>query len=184
MRPFGRRPSFERTVRPELPVLFRVARRMVQQDADAEDLVQKCLLQAFRAWSEFDGRHPRSWLIKILRNEALAQNRGLKAAAEFIPLNENQPGSADPWGQIVWADQCERIRQQLDNLPTDHSLAIQLCDVEELSYEEAADALDIPVGTLKSRLHRGRAMLRNRLIEQEEAECKTDRTGALTKQER
>ena len=168
MRIFGRRPTFERAVRPELPVLYRVARRMVRQEADAEDLVQKCLLRAFRAWGSFDGRYVRSWLIKILRNEAIADGRGLEANADLLPLDEATAEVDSVWDQVEWNLRCDRILEELGELSVEHRLPIQLCDVEEFSYEEACEALDIPMGTLKSRLCRGRRLLRDRLIREGE----------------
>ncbi|MDQ2987249.1 MAG: RNA polymerase sigma factor [Armatimonadota bacterium] len=167
MRVFGRRPTFERAIRPELPVLYRVARRIVRQEADAEDLVQKCLVRAFRAWASFDGRYLRSWLIKILRNEAIAEGRGLEANADFLPLDKATGEIDSVWDRIEWKLRCDLIIEQLGELSIEHRLPIQLCDVEELSYEEACEALDIPMGTLKSRLCRGRRLLRDRLIGQE-----------------
>ncbi len=129
MRIFGRRPSFERAVRPELPVLYRVARRMVRQEADAEDLVQKCLLRAFRAWGNFDGRYVRSWLIKIMRNEAIADLRGLEANADLVPLDEATADANSVWDQVEWTSRCDRILEELGELSVEHRLPIQLCAV-------------------------------------------------------
>lgn len=159
-----RKPDFETAIRAELPVLYRVARRMVRSDDEAADLVQQALLKAFRAWKRFDGQHLRSWLIKILRNENLMRLRADRRA-EFTELDEAITVETGLWDELCWRDQAAHILQELDNLPEEFRLAVVLCDVEQLSYEEAARAMDIPLGTVRSRLSRGRALLRLRLAD-------------------
>jgi RNA polymerase sigma-70 factor (ECF subfamily) len=157
-----RKPDFETAVRGELPVLYRVARRMVRSDDEASDLVQSALIKAFGAWGRFDGKHLRSWLIKILRNENRMRLRS-EGRAEMMELTEDSAVEASLWDELCWRDQASRILAELDGLPEEFRMAVVLCDVEQLSYEDAALAMDVPTGTVRSRLSRGRAMLRLRL---------------------
>jgi RNA polymerase sigma-70 factor, ECF subfamily len=163
----SRKGEFESRVKPELPVLYRVARRFVASQEEAEDLVQQTLLQAMRAWHDFDGQHLRSWLIKIMRNEAAAWSRKASSKVELLELREELEPSEEIWDALVWRDQTNRILCELNRLPIEYKLAVHLCDVEEMTYEEAAHALDVPIGTIRSRLYRGRSMIRARLMEDE-----------------
>ena len=159
-----RKPDFETAVRRELPVLYRVARRMVRNEDEAADLVQQALVKAFGAWRKFDGKHVRSWLIKILRNENLMRIRS-DARAELVELEEGSAVDSGFWDEVLWRNQVGRLLDELDGLPEEFKMAVVLCDVEQLSYEEAALSMDVPIGTVRSRLSRGRAMLRIRLTD-------------------
>jgi RNA polymerase sigma-70 factor (ECF subfamily) len=159
-----RKPDFETAVRRELPVLYRVARRMVRNEDEAADLVQQALVKAFGAWRKFDGKHVRSWLIKILRNENLMRIRS-DARAELVELEEGSAVDSGFWDEVFWRNQVGRLLDELDGLPEEFKMAVVLCDVEQLSYEEAALSMDVPIGTVRSRLSRGRAMLRIRLTD-------------------
>jgi RNA polymerase sigma-70 factor (ECF subfamily) len=161
---FGKKDSFERLARLELPVLYRVARRMGASPDEAEDLVQTTLLKAYQAWDRFDGRHLRSWLIRILRNERLMNMRGPQIQVDSLDAPDAYEPSEEPfWEEVSWRMEAGRILEELEQLPENFRLAIQLCDVEQMTYEEAAAALDIPIGTIRSRLFRARALLRQRL---------------------
>ena len=163
-RPAPTKPSFDAAARGELPVLYRVARRLAGSDADAEDLVGSALLQAARAWEGFDGRYVRSWLVQILRNEhlMLVRKRGRKPEVAFEEGHE--PSDAGFWEAVAWGAVGDDILRELDRLPEEYRLAVALCDVEEMAYDEAALALGVPVGTVRSRLFRGRRLLRARLV--------------------
>lgn len=154
-------PDFEASLRKELPVLFRVAKRLSRSVDIAEDLVGQTLYAAIRFRSSFDGRHLRSWLIKILRNEYNSHLRR-EASRPTVLLDEVEGESEAFWDEVNWKVDAETMLRELDNLTEEHRMIIQLCDVEELSYEEAADILDIPIGTVRSRLFRARAKLRER----------------------
>jgi len=156
------KPDFEAAVRPEVPLLYRVARRMAGAD-EAEDLVQQTLLKAFRAWDRFDGNYLRSWLMRILRNETAYAKRREAAGVQYTELNEDAGGENGLWDAVAWRDQASRILHELDRLPEEYRLAVTLCDVEEMSYEEAAAAMEVPIGTVRSRVSRGRALIRSRL---------------------
>ncbi len=157
-------PDFEDTIRPELAVLYRVARRLVPSDDEAADMVQQTLVKAFQAWARFDGRFLRSWLIQILRNENRMRLRS-QSRHETEELNEEVAAEGSFWDEVHWRHQTSQILVELDKLPDEFKIAVVLCDIEQMSYEEAAKAMEIPVGTVRSRLSRGRAVLRKRLGE-------------------
>lgn len=156
--------DFETCLREELPVLFRVAKRLSKSTDTAEDLVGQTLYAAIRFQKSFDGRHLRSWLIKILRNEFNSLMRR-EAARPTIVLDEVDGEIESFWEEVHWKVDAATLLRELDNLSEEHRMIIQLCDVEEMSYEEAASALDIPIGTVRSRLFRARAKLRDRCAE-------------------
>lgn len=167
---FFRPRDFERAVRPELAVLYRVARRMGCTQDQAEDLVQTTLLKAFQAWDKFDGRHLRSWLIRILRNEFLMVLRSSRSELSLDEPDAPEVQQAPFWGALSDKIDADEILAALTELPDIYRLAVQLCDVEQMSYEEVAQALDCPIGTVRSRLFRARALLRTRLAHLQEAQ--------------
>lgn len=154
--------DFESRLRSELPTLFRVAKRLARSAEEAEDLVGQTLYSACKAKHTFDGQYLRSWLIRILRNEFNTVLR--REGSRPVLVLEEQESAVEPfWDEVAGRVEAETILKELDNLTEEHRLIIQLCDVEELSYEEAAEALDIPLGTVRSRLFRARARLRDNL---------------------
>lgn len=160
---FGKRRDFESVVRAELPFLYRVARRMAGESDDAGDLVQSTLIRAHSAWDRFDGRKLRPWLLKILYHENLARFR----RSPNLPLPDDETTDLhadDLWTSILNRDQAARIMRNMDRLQDHYRIVVQLCDVEEMSYEEVATALEIPIGTVRSRLFRGRDRLRTLVL--------------------
>lgn len=158
------KPDFEKAALAELGLLYRVARRLAMNSADAEDLVSQTLLSAGRSWEGFDGRHPRSWLITILKNEHLKSIRSRGSRPRMVSMDEGaELSQGDPSEQLEQRAFVNDILRELDSLPEDFRMAVALCDVEQLSYEDAAVALDVPIGTVRSRLFRGRRLLRERL---------------------
>ena len=160
---FRGRPSFEDAVRPHLEVLYRIALRLARNQEDAEDIVSQTLLQACKAWQKFDGAHLRSWLIRILRNEFLGNQRKRAVRPQETELDIEVSDNNRTWTEIASNLNSERILAALEQLPIEFRLVSVLCDVEQMSYEEAATALDIPMGTVRSRLFRARAKLRDLL---------------------
>ncbi len=152
-------------VQPHIPLLFATAYSLTRNNTDAEDLVQDTLLRAFRAIDRFDGRYPKAWLLTILRNTNI--NRGQKKKP-YLFDDPNDP-AADSIEEITPEDIIVEpvfetaVQQALDDLPIPFRAVVDLVDVNGLSYAEAASLLDIPVGTVMSRLHRGRARIRLRL---------------------
>ena len=163
-----RQKDFEKSVRGELAVLFRVARRFGADSDLAEDLVQSTMIKAYLAWDRFDGRFIRSWLITILRNEWLMSRRGAKFEASLDDHDAPEIPDKPFWDKLNWKLEADKVLVELNGLPDIYQLAIQLCDVEQLTYEEAAEAMDVPIGTVRSRLFRARVMLRARLVGTEE----------------
>lgn len=159
--------AFARYVVPEVDVLYRVALSLVDCAADAEDLVQDTLLRAYRGISSFDGRHPRAWLLTILRNAHV--NRARRRRPELLRDPESAlvaaapDGGPGPEAMVVDASFHTAVAAALETLSEKMRSVIQLVDVDGLSYQEAAAALDVPVGTVMSRLHRARSRIRLRL---------------------
>lgn len=159
------KPDFEKSVRPELAILYRVARRLARSDDEASDLVQQTLMKAFQAWGRFDGRYLRSWLIQILRNENLMRLRS-SGKHEEVELDDQLVSEEPFWDEVHWRSQVHRILEELDRIPEEFRLAVTLCDIEQMTYEEAATAMEVPIGTVRSRLSRGRALVRARLMKE------------------
>lgn len=159
---------FNRLVLPEVDVMWRVAMSLTRNRADAEDLVQESLLRAYRAIHTFDGRYPRAWLLTIVRNTE--RNRHRRRRPELL----SDPNIAEERGPATEPDDVERyaedrefdaaVTASLQELPENFRRVIELVDVDGLSYQEAADVLDVPLGTVMSRLHRARRRIRDLLI--------------------
>ena len=157
---------FEAEAMPHLNDLFRAAARMVQDRVRAEDIVQEVYYQAWKSFDRFDsGTNCRAWLYRILFHCVNHHRRRwfrfplLKETEEFLetnlvytpPVNETLTDGA--------------ILKALDELAADYKAVVLLVDVEEFSYKEAADILSVPIGTVMSRLSRGRKMLREKLTD-------------------
>lgn len=148
----------------ELEVLYRVARRMTGNDADAEDIVSQTLLNAYKNWDKYDGRYARSWLIKILNNEWLYLLRKRRSRPETDFEATAEPADENFWRAIDTQMEFKEVVAALDELPEEYRVAVTLCDMEELTYESAAEVLGVPIGTIRSRVFRGRRILRHKLV--------------------
>jgi len=159
--------AFERYVLPEIEVLLRVALSLTRNHAEAEDLVQDTLLRAYRGITGFDGRHPRAWLLTILRNTHINRNRRRRPELLRDPDSANDrlaaSASDDRTDGFVDDDLDVEIVRALDALEDPFLRVVELVDIDGLSYAEAAELLDVPVGTVMSRLHRARSRIRDRL---------------------
>jgi len=151
--------QFERDALPHLPALYRVARQLTSTAAD--DLVQETFLRAWKYFETFDSTtNCRAWLFRILRNVWI--NRWRKSHLE-LPLAETGEEQVEPY--YDWEDEFLRdemsaeVEHALSDLPADYRLTILLADVEELTYQEIARVMECPIGTVMSRLNRGRKML-------------------------
>jgi RNA polymerase sigma-70 factor (ECF subfamily) len=157
-----RRSRFETEALVHLDELFRVARRVMGDAAAAEDVVQETCLRAWQAFDRFEtGTNCRAWLYKILFRTIAGRRRELlRELAMFDAqlLDESRVAAH----AFAPAD-AQQIQQAFGALPLAFATVIQLVDVEGLTYREVADALDVPVGTVMSRLHRGRRQLRQLL---------------------
>lgn len=160
---------FRHYVTPELPVLLRVARRVTANPQDAEDAVQETLIRAYRAIDRFDGRHPRAWLLTILRNAShnLYRKKRLQvtdSAEALLQLPAAGPeGRSGPEERVLDGMIEPEVTDALLALSHRFRQTVLLVDVEGLSYQEAAEVLGVPVGTIMSRLHRARRKMRQRL---------------------
>ena len=167
--------AFQEYVMPEIDVLGRVALSLTRHSADAEDLVQDTLVRAWRAIERFDGRYPRAWLLTIMRNTNLNRVR------KRLPDLERNPDegmsvleTAEPHmsaeDEVVDPVFDARVVAALDGLPDRFRQVVEMVDVDGLTYAEAAEVLDVPVGTIMSRLHRARRRIRDELVATTETE--------------
>jgi RNA polymerase sigma-70 factor (ECF subfamily) len=166
-----RHSAFAEYVQPEMEVLYRVALTLTRHPADAEDLVQDTLIRAFRAADRFDGRHPRAWLLTILRRTHLNRVRkrtpllladGSDAGRTLEELGPTLPSSEE----VALSREFEPVvARALADLPAEFRAVIDLVDLQGLSYAQTAETLGVPTGTVMSRLHRARQRIRKRLME-------------------
>ncbi len=161
--------AFQQFVVPEIETMLRVARTLTRDTGEAEDLVQDALVRAYRGMAGFDGRHPRAWLLTIVRNTHLNRLRrrrpellddpdaGLDRVARHTTESTVEASVVD----VVIDDV---VQQCLRELPRDQLRIVELVDVAGLTYGEAAEAIDVPIGTVMSRLHRARKRMRDHLV--------------------
>ena len=162
-----RRQTYASCVLPEIEILLRVAMSMTDQRADAEDLVQDTLLRAWRSIDTFDGRHPRAWLLTILRNTQVNRHRRRRPQLLDDPdltANRGLGDAQDSAEDVVVGRTFDVVVDAaLSALPTTFRQVVLLVDVDGLTYAEAAEVLGVPEGTVMSRLHRARRRIRDRL---------------------
>ena len=171
--PEERRAGFERETLVHLDSLYRLALRLSGNEADAEDLVQEAMLRAYRSWERYTpGTNAKGWLLTILRHLFINEYRRKRRHPESVDLDTIEPFALldekqeeDP--QTAFFDRIvdEEVLRAVDQLPEAFREAVMLSDVEGLSYEEIAKVLEVPVGTVKSRLYRGRRLLQGKLHE-------------------
>ena len=173
-----KRRRFEREAMEHLNALFGHALRLTRNNEQAEDLVQDTLLKAYKSFDSFkEGTNAKAWLIRILTNTYINGYRRKQVAQKALSqhgggfLNDRVSGSLGKGGAKGMTDAVmdRFIRDELvdavNDLPESFRDVVILADVEELSYREIADSLEIPIGTVMSRLHRGRRLLRESLSE-------------------
>jgi RNA polymerase sigma-70 factor (ECF subfamily) len=171
--------DFEAEFLPNLPALMAVATRLTGTRAEAEDLVQDTLLKAYRSRKQYrTGTNPRAWLLAILRNTFLNtyRRRNLERRVFDGPdadaLAPGWIGAAslramrDPHSGALHRLLEAPLMAAIDELPPEFKMTVQLADIEEMSYREIAESMECPIGTVMSRLHRGRRWLRTKLLEQ------------------
>jgi len=153
---------FEREALPHMQALFAAASRLSRRPTDAEDLVQETYLRAFRAFHLFEpGTNIRAWLFTILYRVRADHFRKVARSPRTVELLA--PGPAVAPAQDALASGHEELHRALARLQEPFRSAVVLRDLQDLSYEEIAAALNIPIGTVMSRIHRGRALLRGML---------------------
>lgn len=170
--PAERSARFEREALVHLDRLYGLALRLTGGDEPrAEDLVQDTVLKAWRAWDRFEpGTNARAWLATILRNTFINDYRRRSRRPDPVPYDEIADRSVfaeiveeDPEGDFFARLVDDEVVAAIDELPEEFRVAVVLSDLEGLGYEEVSDAMGIPVGTVKSRLYRGRRRLQRRL---------------------
>lgn len=155
--------------------VYRVARRMVSSREEAEDLVQDTYARAFRSWQSYTpGTNLRAWLLRILTNLNIDRGRRIQRRPDETPLDEGDYYLANRLAESAGEEGLEsdhvveRLSQDsivdaLAAVPHDFRDVVLLVDIGEFSYADAAQILDVPIGTVMSRLHRGRKQLRQKL---------------------
>jgi RNA polymerase sigma-70 factor, ECF subfamily len=158
--------------------VYRVARRLVGTREEAEELVQETYARAFRSWRSYTpGTNMRAWLLRILTNLNTDRGRRIQRTPDLQPLEEgdyylaNKLAAAEGEQVLDQERVVERLSQggvvdALASLPHDFRDVVVLVDLGEFSYAEAAQILDVPIGTVMSRLHRGRRILKQKLAEE------------------
>jgi RNA polymerase sigma-70 factor (ECF subfamily) len=173
------RKEFEATALPHLDALYGTAYRLARNPRDAEDLVQEALLRAYRFWDTFEkDSNCKAWLLRILTNtfineyqrkrrqrEVLDAATAEQSATDGVLVHEGAQTQKSPEGMMLERSVSDDVQRALDALPADFRTAVVLCDVEGLAYKEIADVMDCPVGTVMSRLFRGRRLLQQSLAQ-------------------
>ncbi len=176
--PERRREEFEKEALPHMDAMYGLALRLTRNPGDAEDLVQETYLRAYRFFDHWEPEtNMRAWLFTILRNAFINRYRresGAPRTVEFEKIESTYeraidesfgPGRRTPEQALLDASLHHEIRAALDELPREYREVVWLAVVEELSYKEIAAVLSIPMGTVMSRLHRGRRLLQAALVE-------------------
>ena len=169
----AKRESFEREALVHLDALHRVALRLTGNASDADDLVQETMLKAYRSWHQYQqGTNAKGWLLTILRHAFINEYRRRTRHPESVDLDAIEPFAVfddlqDDNPQTQFFDQIvdDEVLRAIDALPEQFREAVVLSDVEGMSYEEVARILEVPIGTVKSRLFRARRLLQAKLYE-------------------
>lgn len=172
--------GFEDEALPHLDAVYRFALRLSGSPDQAEDLVQETFLRAFKSWGQYTkGTAAKSWLFTICRNVFLRRRERTHRHDEIVSENVGRSGpgpnpmnpvwvsvlGVDPEGDFFESIVDDRILQAIQDLPEEYRSAVVMSDLEGLSYAEIAEAMEVPVGTVKSRLFRGRRQLQKVLYD-------------------
>ncbi len=164
--------AFNQLVARYQDLVFSVTLRLVSNHATAEDITQEAFISAFRSIGRLRGDNFRAWILRIARNAAYDAMRRTKRRPEesieeqVVTLGETlASGEESPEDHALRQDLARAIGRGLDELPRDQRMAIVLIDIEGLSYDETASATDVSIGTVKSRLNRGRRKMREYLLQ-------------------
>ncbi len=173
---FKKQVDFEREMLPHLDALYNFAIRLTTDPIDAEDLVQDTIVKAFRFFSSYEkGTNAKAWLFRILKNSYINNYRKKSKQPQQVDYDEvstyyetvrSEQSDTTDMEDIMYRGMLDdQITKALQRLPEDFRTVVLLCDVEGFTYEEIANMLDVPIGTIRSRLHRGRNLLRVELEE-------------------
>ena len=189
--------KFSEQAMPFMDALYTAAMRLTHNSADAEDLVQETYLKAYRAYGGFEeGTNLRAWLYRILTNTFINTYRAKKRRPDETDIDEVEDlylyrrlggleaataGRSAEDELLDWFTDTE-VKEAVESLPEQFRMAVLLSDVEGFSYKEIAEILDIPIGTVMSRLHRGRKALQRQLYEFASARHLTNSEDGARKQ--
>ena len=164
------------------PQLYSAAMRMTRNPSDAEDLVQETYLRGYRSYATFEeGTNLRAWLFRILTNTFINTYRAKQRRPQESDLGDLEdlymykrisgldPTTRSAEDQLFDLFTDDEVKSALEELPDIFRIPVLLADVEDFSYKEIAEMLDIPIGTVMSRLHRGRKAMQRRLVEYAQA---------------
>jgi RNA polymerase sigma-70 factor (ECF subfamily) len=155
--------DFERQVLPHLDAAYNLARFLMRNDQDAEDVVQEAALRAFRFFEGFRGDNSRAWFLSIVRNTAFTALKRNRMDEETVVFDEELHGGAiPPMDAGIALDRArdrQTVRVGIEQLPAEFREAITLRELEGMSYKEIADVAGVPIGTIMSRLARARRQL-------------------------
>jgi len=169
---FGKRDlreSFERQAEKVFPSVLGTALRLTRSREDAEDLAQEAIVRAYDAFERFDGSNFKAWMLRIVTNLYINRYRQRQRGPQLGSLEDEgaiEPVSSetDLPDRLLFDNAVgSEIEEALAKVPEDFRMAVILSDIEGLSYQEIADATDVPIGTVRSRLARGRSLLRKSL---------------------
>jgi RNA polymerase sigma-70 factor (ECF subfamily) len=181
----SQRDRFERLAESSFGSIFGTAMRLTRDSSEAEDLTQEALVRAYEAFDRFDGRNFRAWILRILTNLYINRYRKQSRIGSQASLDEENaiepaaPAEETPDRQIFDHLLGAEVEAALSKVPETFRLAVILSDLEGLSYDEIAEVTEVPVGTVRSRIARGRTILRRELLAyaREQGYIKTGLTG-------
>ncbi len=159
---------------PHMAALYNFALRMTGDPDDAKDLVQETYMKAYRFFDKYaQGTNAKAWLFRIMKNSYINRYRKESKEPDTVDYDDVKDFYATVKGSVVDTNDLQEkifgnlfedeVAKALQELPEDFRTVVILCDIEEYTYEEIADFIEIPIGTVRSRLHRGRKMLRSML---------------------
>lgn len=172
-----KRKSFETEALPHMDALYRTALRMTKNSNDAEDLVQETFVKAYRFWDKFEtGSNCRAWLFKIMTNIFINDYRAKSRAPQAVDVDDIDDGylynyladgktGQNPEQQLFAKLLDDDVKRAIEELPDDFRVVVVLSFLEGFSYQEIAEIADLQLGTVKSRLHRGRKLLQKQLLD-------------------
>jgi RNA polymerase sigma-70 factor (ECF subfamily) len=161
---------FEQAILPHMDAAYNLARWLTRNEQDAQDMVQEAYLRAFKFFDAFHGVDGRAWLLTIVRNACytwLHQNRAHEMTTTFDEeIHSIESETSNPAALVLQSADHQILRQALDELPVEYREAVVLRDLEGFSYKEIADIVNVPTGTVMSRLARARERLKKILRDQ------------------
>ena len=194
--PHHRRDEFERVALPQLNALFNLALKLTHHRKDAEDLVQETFLRAFRFFDSYEsGTQIKAWLFRILRNTFINRYRAAQVRPEEVDFGKVEATyeqmvetgflldrqAPNPETVVMSGVLDAEIQDAMAALPDEYRVVVVMALMEEMSYKEIANVLSIPLGTVMSRLHRGRKMLQAALLEYARGKGILKGVGAVAK---